>query len=176
MRYKIDDIGPEGREVKVPVTEQFVAAECPSIDGKPSARGLTLQGSLIRAGDDVLLRGALKGGIVTACARCLDPATVPYDVPIMVSFVELKRGADEPEPDDSKDTERIGFSGGVIDLTVELRDEILLAMPVRALCREECLGLCSVCGGNRNVVACECEAKQRVASAKLAALGDLKLS
>ena len=67
------------------------------------------------------------------------------------------------------------FEGGELDLGAELRDEILLAMPISPLCREGCKGLCPVCGGNRNNLACDCEEKQRQATSKLAALGKLKL-
>jgi uncharacterized protein len=66
------------------------------------------------------------------------------------------------------------FSGGVIDLTAELRDELLLALPPSPLCREECAGLCPVCGGNRNATPCECAERERIRSGKFAALAKLK--
>ena len=71
------------------------------------------------------------------------------------------------------------FDGDEVDLTSEVRDEILLALPVSPLCAEDCLGLCPVCGNNRNQSPCDCEARQRAAMAAgrspLAALGKLKI-
>ncbi len=67
------------------------------------------------------------------------------------------------------------FEGGEIDLGAELRDEILLAMPINPLCQEGCQGLCSVCGGNRNQSPCDCEDRQREVTSKLSALGKIKL-
>ena len=66
-------------------------------------------------------------------------------------------------------------AGGENDLAPVLRDEILLAMPLGPLCSPDCAGICSVCGGNRNVTACDCEAKQRMAISKLSALKDVKI-
>jgi uncharacterized protein len=43
------------------------------------------------------------------------------------------------------------------------------------LCRPDCKGICSVCGGNRNIVACDCEEQQRLATSKLSALKNLKI-
>jgi uncharacterized protein len=66
------------------------------------------------------------------------------------------------------------FKDGVIDLGPELRDEILLELPVSVFCREDCLGLCPVCGGNRNLAPCDCALRQQQAQSKFAALAKLK--
>ena len=57
-----------------------------------------------------------------------------------------------------------------------MRDEILLALPINPLCKESCRGLCPVCGGNRNVTACDCKTERRRRPARFAALGKMKLS
>jgi uncharacterized protein len=92
---------------------------------------------------------------------------------VVVSYEE--RDEDDETATDDEDGDVRSFSGGQIDLSPELRDEILLAMPIGPLCRPDCAGICSVCGGNRNANPCECEAKQRIANSKLSALKDLKI-
>jgi uncharacterized protein len=52
--------------------------------------------------------------------------------------------------------------------------ETTLALPMKPLCRDDCRGLCPVCGGNRNLVACACA--QRTPDPRLAVLKDLKLT
>jgi len=173
MRYRIKDIGEAGLEVQVPVTAAWLAKECPGVEIEPGPQGAALAGRIDQSGESYLLRGDLRGQLVTACSRCLEPATIDLDVPVIVSYEESDED-EEAEADDA-DGEVRSFSGGEIDLGPELRDEILLAMPIGPLCRQDCAGICSVCGGNRNVTACDCEEKQRMASSKLSALKDLKI-
>jgi uncharacterized protein len=172
MRYRIKDIGDAGLEVQVPITASWLATECPGIEAQPGPAGLALTGRVDRSGESYLLRGQLRGALTTACSRCLEPATVALDVPLVVSYEEADD--DHAEVDD-EDGDVRSFTGGLLDLAPELRDEILLAMPIGPLCRSDCAGICSVCGGNRNSAPCDCEEKQRLASSKLSALKDLKI-
>jgi uncharacterized protein len=173
MRYKTKDIGETGLEVQAPITAAWLGTECPGIDVQPGPGGVTLKGRIEPSGEDYLLRGDLRGDLVTVCSRCLEPATVPLDVPVIVSYVEGDEDEDDEEDDADGDVRT--FLGGEIDLAPELRDEILLALPISPLCRPDCAGICSVCGGNRNATPCDCEAKQRQASSKLSSLKDLKI-
>ena len=174
MRYRIKDIGDAGLELQVPVTAAWLATECPGVDIVPGPEGTTLSGRIDRSGESYLLRGDLRGQLVTPCGRCLEPATVDLDVPVIVSYEETDED-EEADAEEEADGEVRAFSGGEIDLAPVLRDEILLAMPIGPLCNPDCAGICSVCGGNRNVKPCDCEAKQRMASSKLSALKDLKV-
>ena len=173
MRYKTKDISDAGLDVQVPVTAAWLATECAGTELEPGPQGVALTGRLERSGEDYLLRGDLRGTVVTPCSRCLEPASVDLSVPVVVSYVETDEDAEDEADDDDGDVRT--FSGGEIDLSPELRDEILLALPIGPLCRPDCAGICSVCGGNRNVTPCDCEQKQRTASSKLSALKDLKI-
>ena len=184
MRYKTKDIGEEGLEVRVPVTDAWLSTELPDLELTPAPKGLTFSGRLEPSGEDsYLLRGDLRGALETVCGRCLEPAQIPLDLPVVVSYVEKDEGparaaaADEDEGGEGSDDggDVFTFSGGVIDLGGEIRDEILLALPISPLCRPDCAGICPVCGGNRNVQACDCEERQRLANSKLSGLKDIKL-
>jgi DUF177 domain-containing protein len=172
MRFKINEIGPDGVPVNVPITAEWLAAACPEFDGRPSKAGLNLTGRITKAGDDYLFRADLRGALETPCARCLEAARVPLEIPLAVTFVS----ADELDTDDDEDTDIIPFTGGEIDISDEVRDEIVLALPMNPLCTETCRGLCPVCGGNRNQVACACEADRAPpGGGKLSELGKIKL-
>ncbi len=174
MQYNVKDIGEHGVDVDVPVTAPWLSAECPDLDLKPAPSGLTLKGRLEKNGEDFLLRGKLRGALVTPCARCLEPATLPIDADIAVVYAE--KGALPPgEQEEVGAMDVLGFEEGRIDLTGELRDEIILALPQSPLCKEDCAGLCPVCGGNRNAAPCACEEKQRIANSKFSELGKLKI-
>ncbi len=171
MRFKINEIGAEGLPLHVPVTAEWVAAACPDAEMGPGPAGLALDGRLEKTGEDYLLRAHLRGELEATCARCLEPARVPIDLPLAVTFVSSE--ADKTDDDDDPDV--VAFLGNEIDVGDEIRDELLLAMPINPLCQEACRGLCEVCGGNRNLSACSCKV-DTVPAGAFSALGKLKLS
>jgi uncharacterized protein len=157
----------------VAVTEAWLKAECPELDIRPSEAGITLSGCLEPAGDEFLLRGVLRGGLLTQCARCLEPATLALDVPVTLTFAEREEPGAGDDGDDNEE-EVIYVLDGVIDVGSEIRDELLLDLPMSSLCREDCAGLCPTCGANRNLTPCDC-AKGLAVGGKLGALAKVKL-
>lgn len=161
----------------VPVTAAFIAEECPGLDAVPGPKGIFLRGQLLRSGDDVFLRARLQGACVTTCSRCLEKARVPLDVALVVSFAQ--RAAGDPEPDSEEEDVDVAYlDGEEVDLAPEIRDQLLLTFPIKPLCREDCAGLCAICGGNRNVDPCACVARADDAlkdNPLAAALGKLKI-
>jgi uncharacterized protein len=174
MQFKVKDIGPEGVDVDLPVTAAWLAAQCPDLDASLGAGGLSFRGRLEPSGQDYLLRGQLAGALHTACSRCLEPAQLSLEVPVSVVYVEKEREEDEA-PEESLDAPDIlTFENGLVDLGPEIRDEILLAIPVSVLCRPDCAGLCPICGGNRNAKPCDCVEREGAKVSKLAALAKFK--
>jgi len=181
MQFKVKDIGDEGVDVDLPITAVWLARECAGAEVSPGPDGLRFSGRLERSGHDFLLRGELAGSLVTPCARCLEPAALPLEVDVSVIYVEkpearaASQGQGQGDDDEDLDApDVIPFTEGVIDLAAEMREEILLALPVSVLCREDCLGLCPICGGNRNLKPCDCVDQQRARESKFAVLARLK--
>jgi uncharacterized protein len=155
------------------VTEAWLKAECPDVEMRPSDGGIALTGRLERVGDAYLLRGALRGGVVTTCSRCLEPATLTLDVPVTVTYAEAGESAGQGD-DEEEEQDVIFFKDDVVDLGSEIRDELLLALPMGPLCREDCAGICSTCGANRNLTPCDC-AGRSAGGGKFGALAKVKL-
>jgi uncharacterized protein len=176
MRYKIKDIG-EGLDVSVSVSAAWLAAECPDFSLGLTDAGVRLVGRLEPVGEGFLLRGTLSGGLVASCARCLEPATVAIESPVAVTFIEgdevVETDAAEDEAENMPD-DVVMFQHGVIDVGRAIRDEILLAIPMTAVCRPDCAGICPTCGCNRNLTPCGCE-KRALETSKLGALAKVKL-
>jgi uncharacterized protein len=173
MLYKFNDISDEGLSLKVPLSADWLKEECPHLEAKPAREGLSFKGHLSRQGDDVFLRGTLSGVLEFSCARCLEPARVPVRIPVQVSFVA---SSDDDEDEDEDDVDVAHFDGDEINIGPELREQILLNMPINPVCREACAGLCPTCGVNRNETACGCPTKQEAEMGKLGeALRNLKM-
>jgi uncharacterized protein len=173
MQFKVNDIGADGLDVDLPVTPAWLAAQCPDLDARPAPSGLRFRGRLEPSGEDYLLRGQLEGGLSVACSRCLEPAALELEVPVSVVYVE--KGNEEDDEEDSLEApDVLTFEEGLVDLGPEIRDEILLAIPVSVLCKPDCAGLCSVCGGNRNLSPCDCAERERASVTKLAGLAKFK--
>lgn len=174
MLYKFNDISDEGLSLKVPVSADWLKEQCPDLEGKLAHEGMTFKGHLSRQGDDAFLRGNLSGVFDYSCSRCLEAAKVPVRIPVQVSFIA--RDQDDEDEDDEDDVDVAHFDGDEIDIGPELREQLLLNMPVHPVCRESCAGLCPGCGINRNQKTCDCAAKQGPQFGKLGeALRNLKM-
>lgn len=110
-----------------------------------------------RDGDVVFVRGRLAARVPQQCGRCLEAYTVSVEPEVNARFIPnaRRRGEEHELGGDDLDTDL--YDDGVLDLNALLETETSLGLPMKPLCREGCLGLCSVCGGNRNVTPCACE-------------------
>ncbi|MCA0446717.1 MAG: DUF177 domain-containing protein [Bacteroidetes bacterium] len=87
------------------------------------------------------------------CDRCLGPAKLNLENELVFTLSrneELKRNDSDPDfrylaPDQNK-----------IDIRPDVLDTVRLAFPMKVICSEDCLGICLVCGKNKNTDPCEC--------------------
>jgi len=110
-------------------------------------------------GDAVLVRGRLVARVPQHCGRCLEPYTVTIEPRVDARFVPNARGRGEELELGPDDLETDVYDNGVVDLTALLETETTLLLPMKPLCREDCRGLCPICGGNRNATDCHCEVR-----------------
>jgi uncharacterized protein len=108
-------------------------------------------------GEEIHLRGRLAGEFEISCARCLEP--VRFDVrrefDLRYRFVGSIRSEDELKL--SHEDLEVGFyRGDGLFLADAVAEQVNLELPVKALCSEECQGLCPDCGVNRNRERCQC--------------------
>jgi uncharacterized protein len=111
-----------------------------------------------KMGDRVRIEGSVHGSMGMACGRCLDEFSYPINscLDIELAPAELAPQATELELR-SDDLDLYYFEGDEIDVDPFIYDEVLLNVPLRPLCREDCAGLCPTCGLNRNNNACSCD-------------------
>ncbi len=123
--------------------------------------------------EDIRLIGNVRAHLEFSCARCLEP--VGQDVSKTFDLIFRPQGVDRraAEVAISEGETEIGYyQGEGLLLEDALREQVLLATPVRALCREDCKGLCPQCGRNLNVEECHCE--QRLSDPRWEPLSEIK--
>jgi len=123
--------------------------------------------------DGYLVTGTLMGRISLPCDRCAEPALVE----LSEQFQEF-----EPPPKDEQGSEEadaesrifMGDHGLVLDISSILWEQLMLALPVKPLCREDCKGLCP--GGGQNLNEAQCGCVHEELDPRLAPLRKLKFS
>ncbi|MDX9980265.1 MAG: DUF177 domain-containing protein [Lentisphaeria bacterium] len=135
FRFLVQDLPDEGIAVEgeVPFAALDIAGDELTSYPRPLRFGLRVS----PLADGILVRGWLRGEVVMTCDRCLAPVTLEVADEEVCHHLEHVVGKE-------------------IDLTEDLREDILLAFPQSCLCQDECLGLCPECGANLNEGPCPC--------------------
>ncbi|MGH7819910.1 MAG: YceD family protein, partial [Candidatus Binatia bacterium] len=108
-----------------------------------------------RLGADLMFHGSFTGAVSGTCARCLE--AYPFSVERDFTYV-LKPSADGPARDQlaEEDLSLSSYRGNEVDISPLVREAVILSLPTRPLCSEDCSGLCPRCGVNRNTTTCSC--------------------
>jgi uncharacterized protein len=109
--------------------------------------------------DDIRLRAEYSGNFELPCARCLE--RVQQKLSDRLDLIFRPSGVDGGSPDhaiSTSDTEIGYYQGDGLVLEDVLREQVLLSLPARILCRQDCKGLCPGCGSNLNQETCNCQA------------------
>jgi len=108
-------------------------------------------------GSEVRIRGHLGTRLETSCDRCLATVAIPVERNFDLFYRPVKSLAREEEIEISAGELEIGFySGNGIELADVATEQVILSVPMKVVCRTGCLGLCPVCGANRNLEPCHC--------------------
>ena len=125
---------------------------------------------LARHMDEVYAKADFSTSVEIECRRCAEPFETDIAAKIEVQFYHTE----EPDQIDPwlLDVGERYYSGDFIDLSEEVRQALMLEIPIWPLCSESCQGLCPYCGENLNMTSCNCSAPEK-ASSPFAVLADL---
>jgi len=110
-------------------------------------------GSYMLADETVIVRGIASADISSNCARCAGPAMTHVTAELEEAYVR-DTGDERME---ALDEDQYTYSGHVLELDDAVRTALLLELPSRILCKEDCKGLCSQCGADLNINECSCQ-------------------
>ena len=159
LRVPIASIPPEGLEVAVDLGDNYFSRwreEDPELEFSTAAINGSL--SLEKHGRDILVRGELKGHLQLACSRCVESFAQPVDANFDLLLAPGPGPAGGAEEElSAPDLDLDYYSGDTLDLEAIIREQIILMMPLKPLCTEECKGICPHCGAVLNLEACTCK-------------------
>jgi uncharacterized protein len=111
--------------------------------------------------NDIRVAGELAATVEVSCARCLEP--IVRDLTKTFDLLYRPQGSDAGREELSvtaAEAEIGYYQGEGLLLEDVLREQVLLALPLRAICRDDCKGLCAHCGQNLNQAQCNCAEPQ----------------
>lgn len=173
LQISIKSIPETGKDLSLDLGPEWFdhwREEDPGLEFSQAAMSGTV--NLTKHGHDILVRGRLAGELSLSCGRCLEPFSVPAEAEFDLLLVPAPQGeVSEDEELSAQQLDLDFYSGEIVDLEAIIREQIILMMPLKPLCQEDCKGLCPVCGANLNLETCSCKtAKSDSPFAKLAKL------
>lgn len=124
-----------------------------------------------RTNQGILVDGPVEATVELTCGRCLEPFTLSIPLSLEEQFyptIDVVTGIALPEIENE-----LVFpidQNHQLDLSEAIRQNLLLALPMQPICKEDCAGLCPQCGKNLNEGPCSCEPP---IDERLSVLGDL---
>ncbi|MDR2017709.1 MAG: DUF177 domain-containing protein [Syntrophobacterales bacterium] len=110
-----------------------------------------------RSGDIMRVKGSVGCTLTLTCSKCMDEFAFPVDAELDIELAPktLMLSASELELK-GEDLDVYYYDGDEIEFDPFIYDEIMLNVPIKPVCGEDCKGLCEVCGANRNHEECRC--------------------
>ncbi|MDN5346598.1 MAG: hypothetical protein PWP65_162 [Clostridia bacterium] len=136
----------------------------------PFAGPVIVKVVVTNTGNTFLVNGKVNADLNLYCSRCLESFIYHLELPFEEQYCSADFWQALPEDLELKDEIRV-FTGDTIDLSPAVREALLLALPMKPLCRESCQGLCPGCGKDLNRGNCECHRED--GDPRLAALAKL---
>jgi uncharacterized protein len=125
------------------------------------AKPIVSKVDIYKAGDKFVLEGDMAGAVSVRCDRCLAAFEKGIKTGFKLFFTPPARYDTKAEIELLEEDLETGFiNGEEINLDDIFREQLYLSLPIKSLCKEECLGLCPVCGTDLNIQACKCEKRQ----------------
>jgi len=152
MRLIVSDIPEDGLEQE---------SDVPVVTGEntePDTAHVLL--SFIKFGKNVQVEGSIHVSVSMKCSRCLGDFGYPLDIAFREEYSPSEELDREGERELTGGEMNLAFySNDEIDIGELVKEQVLLALPMKPLCSEKCRGICPACGANLNERACECRAE-----------------
>jgi len=157
MWIRLSEISPHGVTVSspVPLAQLGLADEAWWADGPVRVHLM-----VTREAEQILVDGDISATLRFHCSRCLQECPYPVSGAVHLSLApEGGHGTLEGAHQlNAEDMEQLYYREGGFETNDIVREQLLLSIPMRVVCRPDCRGLCATCGKNLNEGPCGCPA------------------
>ena len=152
----IEDIGDEGLNVEFIKNPSYF--DFRDRDFK-IVKDVTINCTLTKCDEVIYLNGQISTFVELTCSRCLDNFTDEISTKFSLEYLPEKGESSSKEELEliESDLNISYYTGDKIDILPTVRDQILLSISIKPLCKGNCLGLCPHCGQNLNISKCNCK-------------------
>ena len=152
MKIVISEIPDEGLEVDLAEPMTLEAAELAApVAGRLSVR---------KAENEIVVAGELSAALRMECSRCLAKFEVRLDLPVHVVYDPAEDTGKSKHELHGDEMDTSFYRGDELDLGELVQEQVVLSMTMKPLCREDCRGLCPVCGIDLNEGKCSCGSQE----------------
>jgi len=109
-----------------------------------------------RMGETVFIEGEIDSVVENPCCRCLETVRLPVNFIFRYTLMPVKESIRDNVELHTEDLDFGFYQGEVVDLSPLIYEQIMLQIPIKVLCSEDCKGLCPQCGANLNAGDCVC--------------------
>lgn len=154
-------IKDNGGSIKISIQESLKDLEA-DLGTVTFTSPVDFSGSVTNNNGMLVLNGIAKVSYSTVCDRCGDKIEQKLSIPIDEDIIERSKAEDEAE--ESFEDDRFTFSGNVLELDRILADCLITSVPMTHVCKENCPGLCPICGAEMKGASCDCQSANPVDS------------
>ncbi len=144
-------VGNAVRQAGEPFPFEAAEAFSPQAYGERTisfAEPVKVSGTYVYDSKAFTVSGKVEAFVDTKCARCMKPFTEQVEFAFSERFVKVDG--------ETEDDETYPYTGDELSLDKAVLDNLFLELPIASVCREDCKGLCPVCGADWNVTECNC--------------------
>jgi len=125
------------------------------------AEPILVNGRVRSSGSEIHVSGRIETKVNVECDRCLKTIEMPVSSDFKLQYISGQDYKSSDAAELTSDEMSLSvFDGEAIDIDEIVREQILLSVPARALCDENCRGICSICGTNLNSRSCDCTSSE----------------
>lgn len=122
---------------------------------------ISVNGRVKSSGGDIQVSGRVETKVNVECDRCLKMIEMPVSAGFKLQYITGQDYESSHAAALTSDEMSLSvFDGEAIDIDEIVREQILLSVPDRALCDDNCRGICSICGTNLNTGSCDCTSSE----------------
>jgi len=151
MKVRVSEIPDEGLEIDERVSLKLDSGEVPA----------RVRLSLEKRGREVLVKGNVEAELALTCGRCLKEFRKEASVPVEMVYLPVEELRDETYELEAGEMDTGFYREDELDIDALAAEQLILSIPMKALCSEACKGICPSCGADLNKETCGCSLAEK---------------